>query len=110
MKQQMEMPKSLSPTKDLGQLNCSMVIVEGCQGLEDSGGLSCLARGPVTTGSGGRADKAARPTFTGVLFLWLLKTSTPVGKAMKGPIQLPLAFPRERMGFGLAGPGISLLK
>lgn len=64
----------------------------------------------MTTGSGGSTDRAAEPTLAGVLFLWLLKTPAPVGKTKKGPIQLLLAFPREKMGFGLAGPGTSLLK
>lgn len=66
----------------------------------------------MTTESGGRAPRAARPTLATVLFLWLLKPPPPptVGKTKKGPIQLLLPFPRERMGFGLAGPGTSFLK
>lgn len=107
----MEIPKILRPPKDLGQLDCSMIVVKGCQG---SGGLwkaELSGQGAsVTKGSGGRADKAARPILTGVFFLRLLKTPTSVGKTKKGPIQLLLAFPREKMGLGLAGPETSLLK
>lgn len=84
--------------------------MKAAKALGDSGRLSCLAGASVTKGSGGRADKAAKPILTGVLFLRLLKTPTSVGKTKKGPIQLLLAFPRERMGLGLAGPETSLLK
>lgn len=63
------------------ELDCSMVVVEGCQG---SGGLweaELSGQGAsVTKGSGGRADKAARPILTGVLFLRLLKTPHLSGK------------------------------
>lgn len=56
----------------------------------------------MTAGSGGRADRAARPTLAQVLFLQLhRKTPTPVGRLERSH-SAPLGI-SKRMGLGLAG-------